>query len=141
VATVSAFLGVPPEAVWRVLADPATYPRWVVGCRGIRWADDEWPAPGAAFGHTFGLPLAAVRDRTVVLECEPGHRLVLEARAQVGAARVELTLERAATGTEVRMDERPLRPWPARLARPWLVAPTLARNTLTLRRLASVAAR
>lgn len=139
-AKATAFLDVPPEAVWAVLADATTYVDWVVGCRRVRLVEGDWPAVGAAFHHSFGAGPAHVNDKTVVLECEPARRLVLEARAfPVGSAWVELTLSPAATGTHVVMDERPLRPLAFRLTTPLLAAPTVVRNTVTLRRLGDVA--
>ena len=139
-AKATAFLDVPPEAVWAVLADATTYVDWVVGCRRVRSVEGDWPAPRSAFHHSFGVGPAHVNDKTVVLECEPGRRLVLEARAfPVGSAWVEITLERAATGTHVVMDERPFRPLAFRLTAPLLAVPTVARNALTLRRLGDVA--
>lgn len=142
VAKATAFLDVPPEAVWAVLADATTYVDWVVGCRRVRSVEGDWPAVGAAFHHSFGAGPTHVNDKTVVLECEPPRRLVLEARAfPVGSAWVEFTLSPAATGTHVVMDERPLRPLAFRLTVPLIAGPTVVRNAVTLRRLGDVARR
>jgi uncharacterized protein YndB with AHSA1/START domain len=118
-ATVSAFLDVPPADVWAVLADPETYPRWVIGCRRIRAVEGDWPAVGASFHHSFGVGPAHVNDRTTVVESEPQRRLVLDARARpFGTARVELVVEHCAGGSNVVMHERPHRPIAFRLAGP-----------------------
>ena len=68
------------EAVWSVLADAASYPRWLSHLTEIRRIDGDWPAPGTAFRSNLGartdrrdeLDLRtgrARRDRVGVLEC------------------------------------------------------------------------
>ena len=47
----------PPSRVFAVLADPTTYPDWLVGAQAIRDVDPAWPAPGAKFSHRIGSRL------------------------------------------------------------------------------------
>ena len=132
----------PPEAVFAVLADPATYEDWVVGCKDIRGVEGRWPEPGATFHHTVGLGPLTVKDTTSVTECARPHRLVLRARARpTGVARVELDLAEREGGTEVTITELPVEGPPALLhnkAQDWLID---RRNREGLRRLKRLAER
>jgi uncharacterized protein YndB with AHSA1/START domain len=86
-----AFLPVPPERVFAVLADPETYACWVVGSHSIRSADATWPAPGSKLHHRVGVGPFTLNDSTEVLEADPPRRLVLQARARpLGSARVAM---------------------------------------------------
>lgn len=102
--------------VFDIIADPNTYPHWLVGCREIRSVDDGWPAKGAKFDHRVGLvgPLT-IPDSTEVLDVEPPSLLVLEARARpFGRARVEFRLDEVhgaggdRAATRISLDEVPL---------------------------------
>lgn len=98
------------DEVWAVLLEPSNYPRWVVGARRFRGADDEWPRPGARFRHTVGIGPIEIGDDTQVLDIEDRRRIVLEARARpAGRARVALHLDPEADGTRVRMYEKAVR--------------------------------
>jgi uncharacterized protein YndB with AHSA1/START domain len=70
-------------AVFEVLSDPNTYPRWLVGAREIRDVEPEWPALGSRFFHRVGLagPLT-VADSTKVVDVDPPRRLSLEVRVR-----------------------------------------------------------
>ena len=95
---------VPPEAVFEVLADPRFYGNWVVGASATYQVDGDWPEVGSVLHHA---QLLILRDTTEVLECEPGRRLVLEARARpLVVARVAITVEPEDGGTRVILDER-----------------------------------
>ena len=125
-----------PEQIWAVLADPMCYDRWVVGAKDIRTADGTWPEPGSLLHHTSGVGPLEVKDNTKVLESEPPHRLVMEARGRpVGIARIELRLEPVGSATKVTMIEEAVRPAPIKLANPALDPLIHSRNTETLRRL------
>jgi hypothetical protein len=67
----------PVEAVFAVLSDPRTYERFVVGSKRVRHFDPDWPDVDAAFHHTVGIGPLALRDKTVVHQCEPPTRLVV----------------------------------------------------------------
>lgn len=83
-----------PERVWAVLSDGWGYPDWVVGADRIRAVDPGWPRAGTRIHHSVGRWPGRVHDETEVLACDPGHRLVLQARLRpAGEARVEITVE------------------------------------------------
>jgi uncharacterized protein YndB with AHSA1/START domain len=126
----------PPPAVFGVLSDPPDYSLWVVGSKAIRGYDEAWPAPGSEFHHTVGVGPLVSKDRTVVLETDPGCRLVLLVRAlPFMRATVTFTLEPEGSRTRVTMEEHPNgAPW-ERLWNPVLDKLTVLRNAETLRRL------
>jgi len=125
-----------PEQIWAVLADAHSYERWVVGAKDIREADGSWPEPGSMLQHTSGLGPLHLKDNTKVLESEPPHRLVLEARGRpLGIARIEIRLEPEGAATVVTMVEDAVRPVPAALVNATLSPLMHSRNVETLRRL------
>jgi uncharacterized protein YndB with AHSA1/START domain len=103
-----AYLPVPPERVFAVLADSETYAYWVVGSHSIRGADATWPAPGSKLHHRVGVGPFTLNDNTEVLEADPPRRLVLQARARpLGSARVMLDIVEHDGGSRVTMEEGP----------------------------------
>jgi uncharacterized protein YndB with AHSA1/START domain len=97
-----------PERCFDVLRDARSFAYWVVGSRGIRGADPDWPAPGASFDHTAGVWPLKSKDHTVVEEVEPNRRLRLRAKARpFGTAFVTVTMEREGEGTRLRLKEEP----------------------------------
>ena len=101
----STFIASPPAAVWAVLEDPYSYPRWIVGSDRTLSADRTWPAPGSAF--RVRLPLGFT-DSTKSRELRSGTRIVLDAAAGIfGPARVTITTEPREGGTRVTMVEDP----------------------------------
>jgi uncharacterized protein YndB with AHSA1/START domain len=127
------------EAVFAALADPQTYPAWVVGAQRIRDVVGDWPEAGATFHHVVGVFPLRLRDNTSVVDVEEGRRLVLDARARpMGRARVELHLEDTPGGTRVRMVENPVS-GPATLAPSIVIDPSICkRNHVSLERLEDV---
>lgn len=101
----------PRAEVFDALADPHTYPHWLVGCREIRRVEDGWPEPGTRFHHRTGLigPLA-VEDDTEVLAVDAPDTLTLEVRFRpLGRGRVTFRLQDAeGSATRIDMDEVPL---------------------------------
>jgi hypothetical protein len=92
--------------VWRVLADPYSYHRWVKGTAKIRAADPGWPAAGSRLYHRFGPPLLRIGDSTTVLAVEREVRLILAARAwPFGVVSAELTLHPVPAGTRIVLRE------------------------------------
>ena len=107
-ARVSTRIEAPADAVWEVLADAWTYANWVVGTVKIRDVDPGWPAAHAKLHHAVGAWPLTLQDETEVLECEPGRRLLLQARGwPAGEASVELVLHPDGDATEVEMAEEP----------------------------------
>ncbi|GAA4180556.1 SRPBCC family protein [Gryllotalpicola koreensis] len=95
-----------PEALFGVLEDPWTYPSWVVGASRARAVAGEWPRPGAALHHSFGLWPAVIDDRTEIREWNAPRHAVLEAHGSfLGVARVQFDVKPRTDGCVVRMDE------------------------------------
>jgi uncharacterized protein YndB with AHSA1/START domain len=133
------FIDAPPEAVFAVLSDPASYDRWVVGAKEVRDADASWPARGSRLHHTIGAGPIGLDDSTSVLASDAPRHLRLRARGRpLGIALVDFELAPERGGTRVQ-----LREW---IADPWFVAafnlildPLIrVRNAETLRRLNDV---
>lgn len=107
-ARVSMQVDASAEDVWKVLDDPWTYANWVVGTVKIRDADPTWPAAGSKLHHAVGAWPLTIEDETEVVDCEPGHRLLMQARGwPAGEATVELVLHPHGERTEVEMHETP----------------------------------
>jgi uncharacterized protein YndB with AHSA1/START domain len=99
------YVDVPPDAVWRMLCDPYSYPQWVVGTDRTVEADPDWPAPDSAFKVRFPLGL---KDLTHARIVEPEKRIVLDTGGGPwGAARADIRLEARNGGTHVTMIENP----------------------------------
>ncbi len=128
-------VSVSPEDVWAVIADPATYPDWLVGAQRIRGVDSAFPAPGAEFRHSVGPTKGAtIDDSTEATAADPPYRLELVVHVGLFRADVELLVVPCATGSEVRFSERPKGGWVALTP---VLRPVLhARNAESLRRLA-----
>ncbi len=132
----------PPEAVWGVLADPASYEDWVVGSKAIRDAEAGFPAPGTKFHHTIGFGPLTLRDHTEVLDAERPRRLRLRAKGRpVGTATVTLELTPDAGGTAVKMTESPDGPYAILALNPAVHVMTKLRNAESLMRLEELALR
>jgi NAD(P)-dependent dehydrogenase (short-subunit alcohol dehydrogenase family)/uncharacterized protein YndB with AHSA1/START domain len=97
-----------PEKVFAVLSNPDCYPRWVVGAAGIRDHDASFPEVGSRFHHKVGSWPIGLNDHTEVIEVDPPHRIVLQAKARpLGTATIAIDLEESAGGTELTMEEVP----------------------------------
>ncbi|MEY2424583.1 MAG: hypothetical protein QOI61_155 [Actinomycetota bacterium] len=125
----------PRDDVFNFVANPETYPKWLVGAQQIRDVDDDFPEPGAAFEHSVGAsPEVSVDDSTVVIEAHGHRQLVLEAHVGPIKAKVEFDFVRRGEQTEIVMRERPM--GPAQALTP-LIRPMLAlRNRVSMQRLA-----
>ena len=136
-------LRAPIDDVWAVLAEPRTYPRWVVGARHIRGVEGDWPSPGSRFFHQVGFGPFHVKDWTRSTEVLPGRRLVMHARMwPFGSARVEIDLESVSDdATRVVMVETPVRGPLDIVYNRVLDALVDWRNAVSLRRLGGLAAR
>lgn len=137
-AQVSRTMNASPERVFAELSDGWTYTSWVVGAMHMRDVDPTWPKEGARLHHRVGVWPIGTSDTTQVLECEPPHRLVLQARGwPAGEARIVFTLEADGAGAcTVTMDEWPTH-GPGRMMRNALGSALIRqRNRETLERLA-----
>jgi hypothetical protein len=131
-----------PEAVFDVLSDGWSYATWVVGAARIRRVDEGFPARATKVHHSIGLWPLLLSDDTEVEEFDPPRKAQLLARAWPGGeARVVLTCEPVAGGTQVTMRERVVN-GPASLI-PRFAQDVLlrARNKESLMRLAYLAER
>jgi uncharacterized protein YndB with AHSA1/START domain len=125
-----------PEQVFAVLADANTYEHWVVGCDDIRAVEGDWPAVGSRFFHTVGIGPVKTKDNTLVLEVDAPHKLVLEARARpAGIAKVIFRLVPVDGGTDVSIEEYPIRGVAKVTHNPVQDGLIKLRNVETLRRL------
>lgn len=125
-----------PQEVFAVLADAHTYEHWVVGCDDIRAVEGDWPAVGSKFFHTVGVGPLKTSDNTKVLEVEAPHKLVLEARARpAGIAKVIFRLVPVEGGTDVSIEEYPIRGFAKTIHNPLQDGLIKIRNVETLRRL------
>ncbi|HWJ62184.1 MAG TPA: SRPBCC family protein [Acidimicrobiales bacterium] len=91
----------PLITVFDALADPLTYPEWLLGAKEIRSIDPTWPSPGSSFRHRVGLigPLT-LADSSTVEHVKAPTLLVLEVRARpVGRARVTFRLRASGPAT------------------------------------------
>jgi uncharacterized protein YndB with AHSA1/START domain len=124
------------DTVWATVADPRTYPSWLVGAKAIRDVDAGWPAPGTVFHHRVGFRPLLIDDCTSVVEVEPGRLLTLRIRATLALqAIVRFELHDEPTGTRVRFEEEPARRRLGNLVRPVMDPLTHLRNAASLRRL------
>jgi uncharacterized protein YndB with AHSA1/START domain len=130
---VRAEIAAPPSEVFDVLAEPRTYPEWLVGAKRIRDVDADFPSKGAEFDHTVGAGPVSIDDSTEVLEVHRPDRLKLLVKAGHFNGEVEFLVLPSPKGTEVRFRERPIGP-PAALTP--LLRPSLqARNGESLKQL------
>jgi uncharacterized protein YndB with AHSA1/START domain len=131
---VQAAVARPRHEVFRTIADPSTYPGWLLGAQRIRHVDRSFPAPSARFDHSVGpTPAATVDDSSEVLRADPPERLDLLVHVGPVAGEVTFLLDESSQGTLVTLRERPTG---AAAALTPLVRPLLyARNRWSLHRL------
>ena len=129
-----------PDDVWAVLDDGWTYASWVVGASRVRRVDATWPAPGSRIHHSVGTWPLLLDDETQVLECDPGRRLVLQARGRpFGEAQVTLEVDAAAGGALITMLEDATHGPGLLVPKPLRQKAVVLRNAETLHRLALMA--
>jgi uncharacterized protein YndB with AHSA1/START domain len=136
-ATVERTVPAPRQDVWQVLLRAENYPRWIVGAKEFRGADDSWPRAGSRFYHSVGMGPIKLKDETELVSTREDVEIVLLARARpAGRARVTLTLEDDGEDTRVHMEEHAVTGPGAYLPR-LLHDPLIdLRNKMALRRLA-----
>ncbi|SDQ28440.1 SRPBCC domain-containing protein [Microbacterium sp. cf332] len=129
-----------PEDVFAVLNDGWLFPSWVVGASRMRDVASDWPREGSRLHHSFGVWPLLIDDSTSVLEFDPPHRMVLQARGwPVGEARVTLDVKPRGAGCVVRLQEVAAEGPGSLIPQQLLDLPLRVRNAETLRRLAHLA--
>jgi len=125
--------------VFAVLADPRTYPDWLIGANRIRALDDDWPRPGSRFHHTVGMWPVHINDHSELEAFDPPRSMRLSVRA---TALVRATVTISVRGDEsssiVCIAEEPRAGLVGEVVRPALDPVTHLRNHASLRRLARV---
>ena len=136
---VEAVIDVPQRRVFEVLADPRTYPDWLVGAEDVRQVDCRFPERGAEFHHTVGVSPATIDDSTESLGTSGIDHVALLVHAGPFHARVEFALDPDSNdATRVRFTEQPV--GPLSILAPLLKPSLYARNRESMRRLAERAA-
>lgn len=126
------------DTVFAVLADPHTYPAWLVGNAEVQHVDPTWPAPGSRFRHRVGIWPLTISDVTTLEAIVPGRMLRLLVRARP-LIRAVATFRLFGDGdtTFVSLEEEPAVPVVGSIVRP-VVDPIIhLRNHASLRRLAA----
>jgi uncharacterized protein YndB with AHSA1/START domain len=94
--------------VFRAIADPRTYPRWLLGAQRIRHVDPAFPAPATQFEHSVGpAGGATVDDSSEALLADPPRRLDLAVHVGPVEGDVTFLLEESDGRTTVTLRERP----------------------------------
>lgn len=123
-----------PEDVWSVIADPTTYPDWLLGASDIRDVDDNWPSPGAKFHHDVGVKPFVLPDHSQVVDVEPGRCLVLHVKARpFVTARVTFHIVGEGDGCVLTCEEEPMLRTIGNLLRPMMDPAIHLRNQRSLR--------
>lgn len=125
----------PCAAVFAVIADPHTYPDWLVGAKRILSVDPEWPKPGSTFRHVVGIGPIMTSDTTSSLAVHPPTSLELAVRARPFLARATVRFELRSNGdtTVIEITETPR--GRMQLIAPFLLPILRARNDRSLRQL------
>jgi len=124
------------DDVFNTIADPRTYPDWLVGAQRIRHVDKAFPEPGSRFDHSVGpTEEVTVDDDTKAIAVQGHRRLVLEVHAGPLQGEVEFKLKkRGDDATEICLRERAIGS-PAVVLTPLMRPVLAARNHASLRKL------
>ncbi len=129
-----------PEDVFGVLNDGWLFPAWVVGASRMRDVSPAWPQKGSRLHHSFGVWPFVIDDSTSVLEFDPPHRIVLQARGwPIGEAHITIDVKPRGDDCVVRLQEVAAEGPGSFIPQPLLDLPLHVRNAETLRRLAHLA--
>jgi hypothetical protein len=130
------FMPYTQAAIFAVLADGASYARWVVGTANVEEIDDNWPEPNSRLRYQLGRVAFRKEDVTIAVRVARNSELELEAIGRpVGAATILITLDAVNDGCLVRIVETPKRGLAKTLNNPAFEALIWLRNLETLRRL------
>lgn len=124
--------------VFAVIADPHTYPAWLVGNAEVDHVDDTWPTPGSRFHHRVGVWPFTLSDVTSldVIEEPTMIRLLVRARPLIRAVATFRVISDGVR-TVVSLEEEPAVPVIGAIVRPFMDPLIHLRNHASLRRLAS----
>ncbi|MEO6989228.1 MAG: SRPBCC domain-containing protein [Aquihabitans sp.] len=126
-----------PERVFAVLADPTSYPQWLIGASEIRDHDADWPAVGSKFHHLVGVKPFVLADSTEVIAVDRDRSLKLHVRARPFVSAIAtFTITGGPGGSVVCIEEEPAERTVGNLVRPVLDPMIHVRNHRSLRRLA-----
>lgn len=127
----------PRETVFSYIADPETYPEWLVGAQQIRHVDDDFTKPGSGFDHSVGIaPGITVDDHTEVIDSQGERKLSLRVHARpFFEGEVSFELFDRGESTEIVMREEAI--GLQRFLTPVLRPVLAARNKASLRQLAN----
>lgn len=134
-----------PEEIFAVLAEPDTYPDWLVGAQHIREVDPAWPGVGSRFHHRIGFGPVSLPGSTSVRSFDEPTQLELGAgMGLLGEATVHIVVEAVPEGTRVTIQEEPRRGvvrllW--NVARPMVNLGLWGRNAISLSALAEAVER
>ncbi|MFB8892221.1 MULTISPECIES: SRPBCC family protein [Microbacterium] len=129
-----------PEDVFAVLNDGWLFPAWVVGASRMRDVSPAWPQKGSRLHHSFGVWPFVIDDSTSVLEFDPPHRMVMQARGwPIGEAHITIDVKPRGDDCVVRIQEVAAEGPGSFIPQPLLDLPLHVRNAETLRRLAHLA--
>jgi uncharacterized protein YndB with AHSA1/START domain len=99
----------PRSRVFAVLAEPRTYPSWLMGAQRIRSVDPAFPARHSRFEHSVGpAPAMTIDDGAEAVEADPPEKLALEVHLGPVRGAVEFRLEEDGDGTVLVFRERPI---------------------------------
>ena len=121
------------------LADPETYPQWLIGANRIRDVDATWPKRGSRFHHVVGAGPLKLADYTEVVDIETDTLLQLRVRARPFiAAVVTFRVIGSDHSCVVTMEEEPAVRTIGNIVRPVMDPMIHLRNHRSLRRLAAL---
>lgn len=128
-----------PHDVFSVIADPGTYPDWLLGASTIRRIDGNFPSPGARFHHAVGIRPFVLLDHSEVLDVEPDRSLTMHVKGRpLITARVTFRIVGDADDPErsvLSVEEEPMIRSIGNVVRPALDPMTHFRNHRSLRRM------
>jgi uncharacterized protein YndB with AHSA1/START domain len=127
-----------PSDVYETLLDAASYPKWVVGAKGLGGVDRSWPRLGSRFYPKVGAGPVAMADNTQIIEKQENRLVVLCVQLRplaTGIVRLWLTSKARGRKTRVVMTEDATSGPLAWFKNPVTTATIVARNAVSLRRL------
>lgn len=145
-STNTTIIDLPIHETFALVADPTTYPEWLVGAQDVTEVSEAWPEVGSSFTHRIGFGPLRVPGSTTIRDISAPTNLTLGAgMGPLGEAHVEFVLEAVdADHTQVTVTETPIgglarASW--FIYRPIVFGLLLGRNAASLEMLAKLARR